>query len=237
MDQHPQNKKTSPGILNILLRLLVFIALIGLFLFLPAGRLDWWQAWALIAAFLICTVIMAVILRMNDPALAVERSGIIPPEGTQNWDKPVLLLFQLSFLATFILSGLDVRYSWTEHMPLGLQLTAIAAILPASAFVLWSMLSNPFFTGYARIQLDRGHRTASAGPYHLIRHPGYLAMGFYALITPLALGSLWALITGGIGVLAIILRTALEDRMLREHLAGYSEYASRVRFRLIPGLW
>jgi protein-S-isoprenylcysteine O-methyltransferase Ste14 len=32
-------------------------------------------------------------------------------------------------------------------------------------------------------------------------------------------------------------RTGLEDRMLQNGLAGYREYATRVRYRLIPGIW
>jgi len=32
-------------------------------------------------------------------------------------------------------------------------------------------------------------------------------------------------------------RTALEDRTLQQELPGYREYADRVRYRLIPGVY
>jgi len=51
------------------------------------------------------------------------------------------------------------------------------------------------------------------------------------------LGSWWALIPAGVGIAIILLRTALEDRWLREHLTGYVDYSTRVRWRLIPYIW
>ena len=35
----------------------------------------------------------------------------------------------------------------------------------------------------------------------------------------------------------MIVRTALEDRIWRQELAGYEAYAQRVRYRLVPGIW
>jgi protein-S-isoprenylcysteine O-methyltransferase Ste14 len=55
--------------------------------------------------------------------------------------------------------------------------------------------------------------------------------------TALALGSLWALIPAGIVVCLFVVRTALEDRTLQEELEGYKDYAQRVRYRLLPGVW
>lgn len=55
--------------------------------------------------------------------------------------------------------------------------------------------------------------------------------------TPIFLGSLWALIPAIMTVILLIVRTALEDRILQNKLPGYREYAERVRFRLIPGIW
>ncbi|HYA22090.1 MAG TPA: isoprenylcysteine carboxylmethyltransferase family protein, partial [Thermoproteota archaeon] len=89
-----------------------------------------------------------------------------------------------------------------------------------------------------RIQMDRSQTVATGGPYGYVRHPGYAGyiISFF-IATPLALGSLWAFIPGGLGTLLLILRTALEDRTLLEELDGYREYAQRVRYRLLPGIW
>lgn len=77
----------------------------------------------------------------------------------------------------------------------------------------------------------------TTGPYRFVRHPGYVGAIVQAFGAPLLLGSLWALIPGALAALLMIVRTALEDRMLRAELAGYAEYAQQVRFRLLPGIW
>jgi protein-S-isoprenylcysteine O-methyltransferase Ste14 len=99
------------------------------------------------------------------------------------------------------------------------------------------MVSNRFFAPVVRIQRDRGHTVATAGPYRIVRHPGYVGMVVCGIAVPLMLGSLWALILAVVGVGVAVLRTALEDRTLQNELEGYREYASRVRYRLIPGVW
>jgi len=57
------------------------------------------------------------------------------------------------------------------------------------------------------------------------------------LASGVALGSWWSITPMAVLALLLIRRTALEDRFLHEHLAGYPEYARRVRFRLIPRTW
>ncbi len=53
----------------------------------------------------------------------------------------------------------------------------------------------------------------------------------------LALGSLWSLIPAILIVITIVIRTVLEDKTLIQKLPGYKEYAEKVRYRLIPGIW
>ena len=53
----------------------------------------------------------------------------------------------------------------------------------------------------------------------------------------LALGSLWAVIPAGLIAYLLVVRTALEDRTLRDELPGYTDYAQRVPYRLLPGIW
>ena len=99
------------------------------------------------------------------------------------------------------------------------------------------MISNPFFSQILRIQVDRGHAVATDGPYHFIRHPGYMGMIVFEPAVSTLLGSWPAIIAGGLCSLLLILRTALEDRSLQAELSGYADYAHRVRYRLVPGLW
>ncbi|MBE3086692.1 MAG: isoprenylcysteine carboxylmethyltransferase family protein, partial [Bacteroidetes bacterium] len=84
---------------------------------------------------------------------------------------------------------------------------------------------------------DRSHQVATSGPYKYVRHPGYVGFIVLNLATPLILGSIWALIPAAILSILFIIRTSLEDRTLRNELEGYKEYAQKVQYRLIPGIW
>jgi protein-S-isoprenylcysteine O-methyltransferase Ste14 len=117
------------------------------------------------------------------------------------------------------------------------QLFGLAASALGYALVGWSMASNRFFAGFVRIQAERGHVVESEGPYRHLRHPGYAGIAGYSLATPLALGTPWALVPGLITTVALVARTALEDRALRHELPGYANYAARVRHRLLPRVW
>ena len=105
------------------------------------------------------------------------------------------------------------------------------------AFASWAMLSNPFFSGTVRIQKERDHVVATAGPYRIVRHPGYSGWSLANLATPVALGSLVGLMPAVLFVFNLIIRTAMEDQTLQEELDGDLQYSERVRYRLVPGIW
>jgi protein-S-isoprenylcysteine O-methyltransferase Ste14 len=109
--------------------------------------------------------------------------------------------------------------------------------LPGAAMLTWSMVVNPFFEKTVRIQTDRGHRVIDTGPYAYVRHPGYLGFVGWILSAPLLLASTWAVAPAVLAVAGLVIRTALEDRTLQNELTGYPEYAARVRYRLVRGIW
>jgi protein-S-isoprenylcysteine O-methyltransferase Ste14 len=105
------------------------------------------------------------------------------------------------------------------------------------SLVLWALTQNRFFSPVVRIQTERGHHLITRGPYRFIRHPGYLGGAGSALCGAIALGSCWALLPAA-GVAGVLLRrTILEDRFLHRELAGYQDYARKVRYRVLPGIW
>ncbi len=99
------------------------------------------------------------------------------------------------------------------------------------------MASNAHFESTVRIQHDVGHAVVDGGPYQFVRHPGYASFVVGALGAPLMLLSWPALATGPTLAVWFVVRTALEDATLRRELPGYADYARRVRFRLVPGVW
>jgi protein-S-isoprenylcysteine O-methyltransferase Ste14 len=118
-------------------------------------------------------------------------------------------------------------------------LVVFGYVLFSVGFVLsvWAESINKFAEPGVRIQTERGHKVVDTGPYAIVRHPMYLSAFFLFFGTALALGSFWALIPAACVVLILVVRTAWEDQTLQQELEGYTQYAERVRYRLIPGLW
>lgn len=114
---------------------------------------------------------------------------------------------------------------------------ALVFMVLGSLLTIWAVAANKFFSGFMRIQKERGHTFATSGPYQYIRHPGYLGAIVFYLAAPLLLGSLWAYIPVGVYVIVVLIRTSLEDRTLQEELNGYQSYAQEVDYRLISGIW
>ncbi len=215
---------------------LVVTALFVWGFFALAGRWDWIAGWAYLSILIAGAALNDLCLWFKNPELLRQRSRI--GEGTKRWDKFCLALFGLTFLLIMIVGALDAgRYQWSS-MPVSLWPVGAALFIGGQILVTRSMLVNPFFEKTARIQTDRNHRVIDSGPYGYVRHPGYVGIiiGFI-LGTPLMLGSWLAFLPAAMSVLSLIIRTALEDRMLLEELEGYKAYAKRVRYRLIPFLW
>jgi protein-S-isoprenylcysteine O-methyltransferase Ste14 len=215
--------------------LVVFLSVV---LFVAAGTTDWPMAWAYVALTAAVTLGSRILLWRYNPDLITERARSMEAEGAKSWDKPIVQFVAIiGPLLMLVIAGLDVRFGWRPEIPLALQISAFVLLMLSTFFATWAMLVNRFFSGVVRIQTDRGHTVVSDGPYRFIRHPGYLGGIVADLAGPLALGSAWALIPGGLTTLLIIIRTALEDRTLLEELPGYTEYAQRTRYRLLPGIW
>jgi protein-S-isoprenylcysteine O-methyltransferase Ste14 len=208
--------------------------LIAALLFLSSGRLRWSWAWLYLGISTLQVVVNLVFMLKNNPDLIAERAT--GSEKTQDWDRVIARISGPLWFIIFIVAGLDERWNLSS-VPVWISLISLTVFLVGSALTSWAMLTNEYFSTAVRIQEDKGHRVISYGPYRWIRHPGYLGWGSVGLAMPLMFGSIWALIPAVLVLVAIVVRTALEDRMLRAELTGYAEYARRVRFRLVPGLW
>jgi protein-S-isoprenylcysteine O-methyltransferase Ste14 len=217
------------------LRLGVGIGVLAAMLFLAAGRWNWALGWAYIASYAIVTALGLRVVPM-DPQFIEERTRM--KQDVKAWDKALSGIGGLLYpTAILILAGLDQRLGWTPPIALGIELAALGVATFGNLLSVWAMAVNRFYSRFVRIQKERGHVTVSDGPYRYVRHPGYLGTLLCCLASPLALGSLWTLIPGGLFALLLAVRTFLEDRTLQEELEGYREYAARVRFRLLPGVW
>jgi protein-S-isoprenylcysteine O-methyltransferase Ste14 len=215
-----------------LLSICFSLAITAACLFGSAGRLDWSNAWVLLGLSFITGLAFSV---GRDPELAAERRNV---NAGKSWDKVLAgITVLLGPMAVWIIAGLDERFHWSNGVPSLAFTSGLAAAVLAAALIAWAMRSNRFFSAVVRIQKDRGHKVVDAGPYRFIRHPGYAGMSVFTLVTPLILGSRWALLPAAASASVIVLRTVLEDSTLHRELDGYADYARRVRYRLLPAVW
>ena len=234
--QHHMASDLRPAIIRRVVQILILVALQSAVLFLSSADPAWVWAWVYVGLYLAAIGVNAMLLGRSSPETIAERS--MSGENMAGWDKVVGGLFALVFFVVLLcVAGLDERWGWSGPLPLWCHLVGIALFILGSALFSWGMVSNAFFATVARIQDERGHAVCDTGPYAVIRHPGYLGATFQALALPLLLGSWWATIPATISVLLLVIRTALEDKMLHDELVGYAVYARRVRYRLIPGIW
>jgi protein-S-isoprenylcysteine O-methyltransferase Ste14 len=228
-----QNKTMSKAqtIIRAILTALLLLAL----LFVPAGTLNWPEAWIFLLLYFTIVSGVLLLLKKNSPDLLKERTA--QKKDTKSWDKVIMMSYTLLLVAFLILSGLDAkRFGWSD-VPLFLKVIGFLGYLPALGFAFWAMLENAYASNVVRIQEDRGHKVCVTGPYRFVRHPMYVGVILAIICIPLSLGSYYALILSALMIFLFILRTSLEDQTLQEELPGYKEYAQKVRFRLFPGLW
>ena len=204
-------------------------------LILSSGRLNWGWAWVFIVLNLVGIAINATVLLRYSPETIAERAKA---DGMKDWDRVVAGLWAVThFVLTMLIAGLDRRWGWTGLIGFAVHVAGAVAFVLGSALFSWAMISNAYLAAVVRIQEERGHTVCTSGPYRYVRHPGYVGAIAQSLDVPLMLGSLWSLIPGGLAVLLMTVRTALEDRTLHQELGGYRDYAQRVRYRLLPGIW
>lgn len=242
MDPQSNMPSGTNGISGIpwqaVIRFLVTTVLMLGVLFLSAGRLQWWEGWAYTAMTLVVLVLSRSLMLLKNPDMARERAEAGQREDVKAWDKillPVTAIY--GPLASWIVAGLDERFGWTPELPDYIQIIALCVIFLGSMVGTWAMVVNRFFSSHVRIQADRGHTVVSAGPYRVVRHPGYAGVILAWIAAPVFFSSYWVAIASVAVITLNIIRTALEDRTLKEELPGYSEYAERVGYRLVPGIW
>ena len=208
-------------------------------LFLAAGRLDWWEAWAYAGMTIFVLLSSRAVLILKNPDLARERAASADQkEGVKSWDKILMPLTALYLpIISWVVAGLDERFGWTPDITNSIQIIALGVIIIGSSIGTWAMLTNQFFSSHVRIQTDRGHQVVDTGPYRIVRHPGYAGGLLSWLAAPVFFSSYWLVILTILAIIGSVLRTKLEDDMLQEELPGYQEYAERIPYRLVPGIW
>ena len=225
------NRRSLPGWAKAAIAAVV----VGAMLFGAAGTLGWWQGWGVLAVYEALVLALTYMVLEVSPELVAERATA--RREARTWDRALVPLMAIMFPVALLLAGLDHRFGWSHgvsDLECGLALVVGGA---ANLLTIAAMRTNRFFSSYVRIQADRGHTIVASGPYAFVRHPGYLGTLIYNVLMPSALGSRVALLPALAFLVVTVVRTALEDRVLRLELEGYDTYAERVTARLLPGIW
>jgi protein-S-isoprenylcysteine O-methyltransferase Ste14 len=221
---------------KLLLQNLIWIVAMGALLFVPAGTLHWPAAWVFLGTIAILGVSCGLWLARTDPALLAERMHPMMQSGQPLADKIFMLAFGLVALSWFLVIGFDERMH-ASHVPTALQALGLAMLLGSVGFIMWVMHENSFAAPVVKLQTERGHRVVSTGPYAWVRHPMYSGSVLFFVGAPLLLGSWWGVAMLPLFIALFAIRAGIEERALIAGLPGYADYATRVRYRLLPGLW
>jgi len=207
------------------------IAVIGAMLFLPAGTLDYWQAWLYMAVIFAPIACVMVYFLATAPSFLEKRFQMKENERAQ---KLVQKASALIFFIGFLLPGLDKRFGWS-NVPPEVSIAADIVVMLGYGVVFWVFHENSF--AGRTIRVEKGQKVISSGPYSVVRHPMYLGMLALTLATPVALGSYWAFSPFLLMVPLLVMRIKNEEEVLARELEGYTEYCKKVKHRLVPMVW
>lgn len=216
---------------RIAIRFSLIPLFIGLLVLWPAGTLKFWQVYAYLAFLLVPMLFVVRYFLDKNPKFLERRLITKEKEGQQ---RVVVWTSTLVFLAGFMLPGFDHRFGWS-NVPTYVVIVADIAVLIGYSIIILVFKENTYASRV--VEVSKNQTVISTGPYSIVRHPMYLGVLIMFSVTPLALGSYWAIIPFAALPAFLVLRILNEERLLSEQLPGYKEYCRRIRFRIIPFVW
>lgn len=213
------------------IKFLLGLVLVGLLVFLPAGTMDFFNGWLLIAVLFVPMLIAGVVMAISSPGLLRKRLNAKEKESEQ---KSVVAMSGIMFIAAFVVAGLNYRYAWIV-MPSWAEWSAVALLLLSYAMYAEVLRENAYLS--RNIEVQPGQKVVDTGLYGIVRHPMYLATILLFLSMPLVLGSLPSFVIMLAYIPLIAKRIRNEEKVLLEGLGGYEEYCKRVKYRIIPFVW
>jgi protein-S-isoprenylcysteine O-methyltransferase Ste14 len=229
-----QSKTISP---RTVVQLLLFIIIVPFLPLLISQQWDWWEAWVYAIIAILGFAISRFLAAQRHPDLLAERARFLQHEDAKPWDKYLSPLVGLGGGLIPLVAGLDALFEGSTPFSQSVKILALVIILVGYTLASYALIVNRFFSGMVRIQSDRDHKVVSSGPYRWMRHPGYAGALLTYLATPFFLDSRWSFLPVIFITIILVIRTSLEDKVLQDELTGYRDYAKRVRYRLLPGIW
>ena len=205
--------------------------IIALLLFIPAGTLNYLNAWLFIGILFVPMFIVGIILMIKNPDLLRKRLNSKEKEAEQGI---LLLLGGVMFICGFVVAGLNYRFEW---IILPKYIVYIGTIIFLLAYVLYAEVLRENMYLSRIIEIQENQKVIDTGLYGIVRHPMYLSTILLFLSIPLVLGSLFSFLIFMIYPFIIAKRIKNEEKVLEQGLKGYLEYKEKVRYRVIPFIW
>ena len=216
---------------TLIIRGIMILFLTSLILFLPAGTLNYVEAWIWIAMWFIPALFVVRHFLKTDPNFLAHRMKVKEKEKEQ---RSIQQFGFLVFIISFLIPGLDKRYGWSS-VPIEIVIVSDIMVFVSYLIVIRVFKENRYASRVIEVQSHQ--KVIETGPYSVMRHPMYVGSLLMFFFTPPALGSYWALIFSLLYLIMIVARIIGEEKILLKELNGYEEYTHKVRFRLIPGVW
>jgi protein-S-isoprenylcysteine O-methyltransferase Ste14 len=220
--------------LRIIISSVVGIAVFAVLLFVPAGTVNYWQGWAVLAVFSAASLGPTLYIARIDPAALERRMQAGVKAETRPVQKVVIAGTFIVFAAMLVVPALDYRFGWS-HVPAWLSVLGIVMVATGLGLTMLVVFQNRYAS--ANITIEEGQPLVSTGLYGIVRHPMYFGNVILMIGISLGLGSYWALPLVLVGVLLMAVRILDEEEMLTEQLDGYRQYTQKVRYRLVPLVW
>ena len=134
-----EKKNVTSGVIKRLIQIVLGGVILAVFMFVPAGRLDWWQAWVYVAIYFGMVIFNALFILGKDPELIAERGET--KENTKGWDKTVTNFITIVTLLTLIVAGLDARFGWSQ-VALPISIAGLIVVVLGYGIVSWAMAAN-----------------------------------------------------------------------------------------------
>jgi protein-S-isoprenylcysteine O-methyltransferase Ste14 len=221
-------------LVRLVTSLLGLMLALAAFIFVPAGTIDFWQAWLFLGCYLLASFALSLWLLRNDRMLLERRLRGGPFAETEPSQKIIMAITSLGFLGLLVVPGLDRRFGWS-HMPNPVAILGDFLLLAGWAGIAAVFRANSFAS--ATVQVAAGQKVISTGPYGLVRHPMYAAALLMLAGIPISLGSWWGIVVLAAILPALVWRLLDEERVLLRDLGGYADYRRQVPWRLIPKVW
>lgn len=213
---------------------IIGVAAFLLLVFWPAGTFNYWQGWAFIAVFAAATLLPSFYLAATNPAALKRRMRAGPAAESRPLQKIIITIAFVSMGAMIVVSALDFRFGWSS-VPTAISVVGDVLVAMGLLIAMITTIQNGYAA--ANINVESDQKVVSTGVYSVVRHPMYFGNVVLMVGVPLALGSYWGLLFVIPGLAVLATRILDEEKVLTLELTGYREYAQKVHYRLVPGVW